>query len=294
MTAMSQARIARDISYAHSAATRGGRALIRMMENLTGRPHLLRRARGYEADIASGRDFWQVMVERYGLSLDIAAGGLHAIPREGPLVLVANHPFGILDGLMMGHILAQVRGDFRIMAHEVFRRAPDIERFILPISFDETRDGIARNLATRRAALDYLGQGGAIGIFPGGTVSTGATPMARPMDPSWRAFTARMVARSDASVVPVYFDGHNSRLFQWLSHAHPTLRMGLLIQQFRRRIGQPVRVCIGQPIARAEIAARSGDARALMDFLRRATYELSPEPLADYGYGFEFEEKHRA
>jgi putative hemolysin len=119
-----QRAVAREISYASSAASRGGRALIRLMENATGRISLIRRAAGYEHEVAQGRDFWQVIVERYGLELEVVRGSLDLIPREGPLILIANHPYGILDGLMMGHILAQTRGDFRILAHRVFCKAP--------------------------------------------------------------------------------------------------------------------------------------------------------------------------
>ncbi|MEY8802893.1 lysophospholipid acyltransferase family protein [Leisingera sp. XS_AS12] len=287
-------QIARDISYAHSAATRPGRALIRLMENATGRLHLMRRAEGYERDIAAGRSFWSVMAERYGLTLDVVGGGLGNIPRDRPLILIANHPYGILDGLMMGYILSQTRSDFRILAHQVFRKAEDLNRVILPVDFAETKEALRTNLATRKAALEFLGQGGAIGIFPGGTVSTAARPFEHPMDPGWRAFTARMIAKSDAVVVPVFFDGHTSRLFQIASHLHVNLRMGLLLQEFRKRVDTPVRVVIGEPIARRDLAPLAGDAQALMDFLRKATYDLSPVPLRSYAHGYEFEDKHRA
>lgn len=286
--------IARDISYAHSATTRSGRTMIRVMENITGRISLIKRAAGYEDEVAMGRDFWQVIVERYGLTLDVAGGSLSNIPANGPLILIANHPYGILDGLMMGHILSVVRGDFRILAHKVFRKAEDLNRIILPVNFDDTRQAVQENLETRKEALRYLGQGGAIGIFPGGTVSTAVKPFDQPMDPGWRSFTARMVAKSQATVVPIYFDGHTSRMFQIASHLHSTLRMGLLLKEFRKRVDTPVRVVIGQPISQAELQARSKDSRAMMDFLRKATYELSPTPLKSYDYGFEFEEKHRA
>ena len=106
--------IARDISYSYSAQTKAGKTVIKLMENTTGRLRLIKRARGYEQEVANGRDFWQVMVERYGLSLDIVAGDLSKIPTSGPMIMIANHPYGILDGLMMGHILSSVRGDFRI------------------------------------------------------------------------------------------------------------------------------------------------------------------------------------
>lgn len=289
----SNKHVAREISYSYSAATRGGRALIRVMENATGRLKLIRRAQGYETEVAQGRDFWEVMTERYGLSLNIIGGSLDNIPRTGPLVLIANHPFGILDGLIMGRILSEVRGDFHILAHQVFRKAEDLNKVILPISFDETREAMALNLQTRKTAVRALSQGGAIGVFPGGTVSTSAKPFSQPMDPYWRSFTARMVARSDAQIVPVYFCGHNSRVFQLASHLHYTLRMGLLIKEFKARTNKPVDLVIGEPIPQSALQPYIHDARAMMDFLRRETYGLSPEPMSDPGYGFEFEDRYR-
>ncbi|MCR9126129.1 MAG: lysophospholipid acyltransferase family protein [Rhodobacteraceae bacterium] len=290
----SRHHIARDISYAHSAQSKGGRAIIRLMENTTGRLRLIRRADGYETEVAAGRDFWQVMVERYGLSLDVVGGSLENIPRDGPLILIANHPYGILDGLMLGYILSMLRGDFRILAHRVFRKAEELNRIVLPISFDETKEAVQLNIKTRRDALAYLGAGGAVGVFPGGTVSTAARPFSHPMDPGWRGFTARMVAKSNATVVPIYFDGCTSRLFQIASHMHYTLRMGLMIKEFRKRVDTPVKIVIGEPIGRDVLDDMAKDTRTMMDFLRKATYELSPTPLKSYDYGFEFEERHRA
>lgn len=286
--------VARDISYSYSAQTRGGRALIRVLENATGRLRLIRRAAGYEREVAQGRDFWQVMVDRYGLSLEVVGGSLESIPRDGPIILVANHPYGILDGLMMGHILRHVRGDFRILAHRIFRKARELDEVILPISFDETKEAVQLNLETRKESLAYLAGGGAIGVFPGGTVSTSQKPFGQPMDPTWRAFTARMIAKSEATVVPIYFEGANSRLFQIASHLHTTLRMALLIKEFRARVDEPVRVVIGSPIPREKIDAHRGDTKAMMDFLRRETYALSPKPLRSLDYGFEFEERYKA
>lgn len=290
---MSDRHIARDISYAYSARSRSGRTLIRVLENATGRIGLIKRAAGYEQQVAQGEDFWGVMVARYGLSLDVIGGSLDSIPATGPLILIANHPYGILDGLMMGHILSIVRGDFRILANSVFKKAQDLDRVVLPVSFDEDKDALRMNLETRKTALSYLAQGGAIGVFPGGTVSTAAKPFARPMDPGWRSFTAKMVAKSGATVVPIYFEGHNSRLFQLASHLHVTLRMALLIKEFKGRVDEPVRVVIGRPIPQDQIRAHAKDMKGMMDFLRRQTYALSPDPKRSFDYGFEFEDKHR-
>jgi len=285
--------VARDISYATSIRSRSGRALVRAVENATGRLGLIRRADGYADEVAAGRDFWNVMVARYGLSLDVVAGSLHNIPREGPLILIANHPYGILDGLIMGHILANTRGDFRILANSVFRRAEELNRVILPVSFDGTREAMQLNIETRKKCLDFLGEGGAVGIFPSGTVATAARPFGRPMDPGWRSFTAKMVARSKANVVPMFFEGHNSRLFQVASHLHVTLRMALLIKEFKARVDEPVRLAIGTPIPREQLDRHARDTKAMMDFLRAQTYALSPKPLNPSEFGFEFEDKYR-
>lgn len=287
-----QSMIAREISYRHSAKTKGGKTVIQSMENLTGRPRLIRMAKDYEKEVEAGADFWQVMTDRYGIGLKFLSGELDKIPKDKPLIVIANHPFGILDGLVLGHILSKTRGDFRILAHRVFRKAEDLDKVILPVNFDETREAAKQNLETRKEALRYLKEGGAIGIFPGGTVSTSATPFSRPMDPSWRTFTAKMIQRSDAVVLPIYFEGSNSRLFQLASHMHYTLRMALLIREFKRRIKKDVPIVVGDPIPKEQMAEFENP-RDLMRFLREETYKLSPTPLASYENGYEFEDAWR-
>lgn len=293
LTSKQRREIARDISYASSAKSKAGRAFIRVTENVTGRINLIRRAKGYEADVAEGQNFWQVVAERYGLSLQVTGGSLDNIPKTGPLIVIANHPYGILDGLMMGNILSQTRGDFRILANRVFNRAEDLDRVILPVSFDQTKQAMALNLKTRKTALDYLAQGGAIGIFPGGTVSTSAKPFSDPLDPNWRAFTARMIAKSGATVVPVYFEGANSRLFQLASRVHSNLRTALLIKEFRSRIDHPVKLVVGNPVDPAELASRSKDSRVMMRYLREQTYALGPDVQNPCEVGYEFEDRYK-
>jgi len=98
-----------------------------------------------------------------------------------------------------------------------------------------------------------------------------------------------MISKSNATVVPVFFDGHTSRLFQVASHLHYTLRMGLLIKEFGKRVDTSVGVVVGDPIGRAEMDAYKGDTKSLMAFLRRKTYELSPRPIDPASVGFEFQ-----
>jgi putative hemolysin len=254
---------------------------------------LIKKAQNYELEVASGESFWEVMFQRYGLSLEILDGAFSCIPRDGPLIIIANHPFGILDGLILGYILSKSRKNFKILAHKVFRKSAELDDVILPISFDETKESTKINIETRVSALNFLNSGGAVGIFPGGTVSTSLTPFGVPMDPSWRSFTAKMITKSEAQVVPIFFEGHNSRAFQLASHIHYNLRMGLLIKEFKSKIGNPVKICIGKPLSHSEIKSRSGNPRILMDFLREETYKLSQNPLKNFDYGFEFESRYK-
>ncbi len=265
-------QIARDITYAGMARSRRGRLVIRGLEALGGRPGLLRRAEGYDKAVAAGADFWEEMAARYGLQPDVIRGSLSDIPASGPVVVVANHPYGILDGLMLSLILSRARGCFKVIANDVFLRAPDLRDVILPVSFDETRAARAINLTMRREALAYLRDGGIVGVFPGGAVSTPARPFGAAKDPYWRGFSAKLIRQSGATVVPLHFEGANSRLFHLASHLHDTLRVGLLIHEFRTRVDRPVRISLGQPIPPEDIAAHQGNQAELMAFLRSRTY----------------------
>ncbi len=278
----------REISYAVTAKSRKGRVLIRSIENTTGRLRLIHRARGYDKDINDENSFWDVVTRRYGLELEVISGALSNIPAKGPVVVISNHPYGILDGLMMGKILSTVRPEFKIMAHKVFSKAEEISDSILPISFDGTREALAMNLQTRKDALDYINQGGVVGIFPGGSVSSPERMFSRPMDPEWRTFSAKMISRSRAAVVPVFFEGYNSRRFHIAGRMSRTLRTALLVNEFKRRINKPVKIAVGEPLDPDAVAAYAKDPKALMDYLRDATYALSSKPINTAEYGQDF------
>ena len=278
----------REISYAITAKSRKGKVLIRSVENATGRLRLIHRARGYDKDINEDNSFWDVVTKRYGLELNVISGAISNIPPEGPVVVISNHPYGILDGLMMGKILSTAREDFKIMAHKVFSKADEISTSILPISFDGTKEALAMNLNTRKDALKYINEGGAVGIFPGGSVSSPQRMFSRPMDPAWRTFSAKMISRSNATVVPVFFEGFNSRRFHVAGRMSRTLRTALLVNEFKRRINKPVNIAVGEPLDRDALDAYIKDPRALMDFLRDSTYDLSSKPIDTGEYGRDF------
>ena len=282
-----------DVSYAHSAQSKLGRAIIRCLENATSRSALLSRSPNLRTNVHSIQNLWHSIMEGYGVTIDIMQGELGDIPVDQPFIVVANHPYGILDGLVMGSVLAQSGANFKIIANDIFNKAREISDKILPISFKNTREAISLNLRTRKNALTHLSHGGAIGIFPGGTVSTSSKLFSQPADPSWRSFTAKMIFKSNALVVPIFFDGNTSRIFQLASHLHPNIRAGLLLREFKLRLDKPVRTVIGKPIPRCRIDLFKNDSRKIMDFLRLETYKLSPNKNQTFEYGYEFEHKHR-
>ena len=151
-------------------------------------------------------------MEGYGFTINILQGELGDITIDQPLIVLASHPHGILDGLVMGSVRAQSGVNFKTIANDIFNEALEISDNILPISFKNTREAISLNLITRKNALTHLSHGGAIGIFPGGTVSTSSKLFAQSADPEWRSFTAKMIFKSNAMVVPIFFDDNTSRI----------------------------------------------------------------------------------
>jgi len=277
-------------TYSQTSQPLAKRLMISGIENFTARFKLIERMRRYEDEgkMLTEPNIWKSVIKCYGISLELVNSSLSNIPKTGPLILVANHPYGILDSTIMGYILSCTRPEFRIIAHQIFMTSPQIRPFLLPIDFDNTKQALVANAKTRKDAVSALLGGSAIGVFPGGTVSTSAKLFSRPMDPRWRNFTARLILKSGATVVPMYFDGENSRLFQLASHAHSILRVSLLLREFEKRLDKSVRVVIGEPIAPGDIQEHAGNPHELMDFLRRCTYRLAPTPLDSFEYGYDF------
>lgn len=248
------------------------RATIHCIELATGK----RRLRRLYEDYCRGpavEDFFAEAVTRLGLHVKASGSGLDAIPQQGPLVVVANHPYGVVDGLVLGYLISRVRPDFRIIVNSVLYRLPEIRHHFLPIDFSETREALRTNLESRRAALDDLSQGRCIAIFPGGTVSTAQSPLGPATDPEWKPFLARLIRESRATVVPIYFEGQNSRLFQWASLVSMTLRLSLLFREVVNKMDSETRAHIGAPIAYDRLPPLS-DRRELVEHLRQATYAL--------------------
>ncbi len=261
-----------DFSYATPEDAAWRRGLIRCIERLSGKPKLWGLYQAYRRDTDT-EDFFSEAVRRLGLKVQINADGLDDLPADGPLIVIANHPFGVVDGLVLGHLISRVRADFKILVHSALCKVPELRQYLLPIDFINTRSAQQTNLETRRAALEQLGAGRTIAIFPGGGVATARHPLARATDLEWKTFLARMIHQGQATVVPIYFEGQTSRLFQAASHISMDLRASLLFREAVNQIGSEVRARIGRPIPYDRLSHMT-DRRDLTEHLRHETFAL--------------------
>lgn len=264
-------------TYASPEDSRARRAVIRGIERATGQPHLKRLYEQFQNDLATGRsadDFFTAGVKKLELDLVYDEAQLLAGPKTGPLVVIANHPFGVLDGIVICHLMLKLRRDFRILSNSALYRVPEIYDWLLPIDFNETREALATNLKSRAEARKFLEGGGALIVFPAGGVATTTGAFSRrAVDAEWKPLTAKLILQGRAPVLPMFFHGQNSRLFQIASHISLTMRLALIFREVHRRIGTKLHISIGDTIPFERIA-EIGDKRAVMAFLRDSVHRL--------------------
>jgi putative hemolysin len=255
------------------------RHMVRAIEALTGQPRLARLYRDYQEQDVGLEDFWTAAIRRLALDVCCDESKLNEFPRAGPVVVVANHPYGVLDGIVLGWLASRIRSDFRILTNAVLYRAPEVRPWLLPIDFSATPEALRTNLASRKAAHKHLAEGGAVLVFPAGGVSTSPDRLGRrgAQDAPWQPFVGQLLQRHRAPVMPVYFHGQNSRMFQIASHLSLTLRLSLIFKEVCDRMGTTVEVAIGSLIP-FEALEPLQDRLAMATELRRITYDLGKSP----------------
>ncbi|WGF88815.1 lysophospholipid acyltransferase family protein [Marinivivus vitaminiproducens] len=266
------------LSYAADKDSRRKRAFIALVERLTGQRRIIRIYNETRKVLGPDDDVWALAVQALGINVVYDGSHLARAPSEGPLVVVANHPFGMVDGLVLCHLIATVRPDLKVMAMSTLCRLPEIQRYVLPIDFSGTREAAAMSAQSRRAARRHLEAGGAVIVFPAGAVSTSLKPFQPAVDGAWHPFVGRLVQQARADVLPVRFQGQNSPMFQIASRLNPTLRLSLLMKEAADRIGTTVTANIGE-VQPFDSLRHLGDPQALADHLRAVTYNIAVQPV---------------
>ncbi len=267
------------------------KAFIRLIEYFSGQPYLYNLYREYQKNSNQWDNFWDGCVEQLKLNIEYNNEKLLNVPKEGPLLIIANHPFGVLDGLVICWLSKKIRKEFKILTHSLLLRAPETKGYLLPVDFSETKEALRTNIETRKIARESLKDGGTIIIFPGGTVSTTNNFLNKQaFDPKWRNFTVRLIKRSKPTILPIYFYGQNSPIFHIASQISTTLRSALLFHEVKRRVNTSVPLIIGDPIKYEDLNENLSNDE-LSKYLRYLTYYLNPEFLnQDIPTGKDFKE----
>jgi len=249
-------------------------ALIRLLERLSGQTRLQHAYDAFRAAKLPASAFWDFAVNHFKMQLDTDPNWASRIPASGPLIVVANHPFGVIDGVLTCWMVASVRRDFKVMLNGG-QYVEEMANYTIPVDFSGTRAALKTNIQGRLEARRVLEAGGVLIIFPAGSVSTSTDPLGRTpaVDQRWHPFVGQLVQRTQSPVLPIFFAGQNRRLFQLVSHLSLTLRWGILLGTNLRQIKKPVRVVVGNPIAANALAAWD-DRQALAHELCVRTYAL--------------------
>lgn len=268
------------LSYAGEADKLTKKALISAIEYATGRRKLEQIYAQMINSHAGNQSFWEAALNALRVKLVYNRAPLAAVSATGPVILIANHPYGVLDGLAMCYLASRLRPNFRILLNASLCREERIAEHTLPIDFAVSVAATRTNIESKRKAIEVLRGGGALVIFPAGAISTAISPFGQVTDMEWKLFTAKAIQATQATVLPVFFHGHNGRLFQLVSQFSQTLRLSLIIYEVIKRIARPLHLRIGEPIPYSKLAAFNSR-QNLIDHLRQVTYALGGIPQPD-------------
>ena len=246
-----------------------------------------------------GPEFSAHVLEEVGVRYEIPPEQLERIPKDGGFITVSNHHYGSLDGMILSSVVGSRRPDYKILTTFFLSMIPSLKDSFIPV--DNFSSGGARSISGIRAALGHIGDQHPLGLFPAGEVATWQKGNNKTSlragkvveDIPWAENIVKLVRKSGFPVVPIYFEGGNSKSFHVLGRIHPRFRTARLIHEVFNKPGTVIQVRIGQPIPASEIA--SMDVPALGRFLRNRTYALegqlqkapksslqvAPAPLAD-------------
>lgn len=242
------------------------------VEDLVGISEIDRRCASLSADTL---DAWlEQAQETLGIRYRLC-GALEQIPQEGPVVVVANHPYGGLEGIVLAHLLRQVRPDCKLLVNFLLARFSVLNQMFISVDPFERSDSRQKNAKPLRESVRWLRGGGVLGIFPAGEVAHWRLRDWRVCEPPWSPNAARLARMTGATVVPIHFSGGNGPLFQLAGLVHPRLRTALLPRQLLNKAGLSIDVHVGQPVSPAQIGSFD-TAESCNAFLRLSTQTLAP------------------
>jgi len=266
----------RSLTYANSFDSPMRATAIRTMEWLTGKLSIIRMVREFERMGAPrGQAFWPAALKVMGIDLLTPVEQLNRIPKDGPVVVVANHPHGLTDGMILADLIGRVRDDYRILTRALLTGIDEVaSSYMIPVPFPYEPDAQQKFVEMRRQAMQHLKEGGLITLFPSGVVASSDSMFGPAVEREWNVFTAQMIRRSGAQVVPVRFTGSNTRAYQVANRVSATLRQGLLLHEIVKSCHKPQAPVVGHPIDGDMREMLESDPRGFMTWLREHTLSL--------------------
>nr|WP_316654224.1 lysophospholipid acyltransferase family protein [uncultured Gellertiella sp.] len=264
------------LSYANERDPRLKRWIIRTIEGLSGRDRFINLYEIWRAEVAAHGDrVFGRMLELINIRMSVQGEWPPKNLTDAPVVIVANHPYGIGDGIAVLALAEQLGRPFRVLINNELLKVPEMEPYSLPVSFEETKEALAINMQTRHEAVRLLREGVTVVVFPAGGVATARKAFGKAEDLPWKIFTAKLIQAAKANVIPVYFDGQNGRLFHIASKFSLTLRISLLIREFRKLSGSIISSSVGNMIFWDELSRMPGR-QDILTYLHQAVFSLAP------------------
>ncbi|MDT8447610.1 MAG: GNAT family N-acyltransferase [bacterium] len=243
------------------------RQLTPLVEKATG---LSEMGRQYyeEFEREGGEDFFEQVLKHLKVDIEVSDADLDRIPAEGPLLVMANHPFGALEGMALAQVIARKRPDLRLLVNHFLGHLPDTSErcfYVDPYGGPEAARG---NLRALKQSMDWVKGGGVLGLFPSGEVAQMDWVSGRLTEAPWQANLARLVRKTGAQVLLVHFEGRNSLWFQLAAAINARLKTALLARELLNKLEFKLKLQLGSPLEPTKLERYPED-QALMDYLRQ-------------------------
>ena len=269
----------RALTYANTFQNVWKANVIRALEWMTGKIKIIWMLREFKNRPKTRNTMWRHALDVMDIEIKTPPEQIARIPKTGSVIFVANHPHGLVDGMVIAELIVNVRSDFKILTRGILTHIDEVAAsFMISVPFPHEQDSQRKGIEMRTASMKTLADGGAIALFPSGVVASSKTMFGPAIEQEWNVFTAKMIRRSGAQVVPLFFPGSNSRWYQIANRISATLRQGLLLHEIVAACGKPQSPVVGKPIPQEEISARIDDPREFMTWLREHTLSLRDDP----------------
>jgi len=265
-------------TFATSEVSKIGQSFIKFIELCTGKLKLKKLYDQYLEEQNRPENFWHDAVKKLELQLIPNFHNNCKIPKKGRLIVVANHAFGVADGVSICSIISKIRQDYKIITHKVLSQAEAAKDKIIAIDFSQTKDSVLANIKARKEAEKYLNADGVIIMFPSGQIATkeNLKLKTKAHDGQWKQFVSKLIVKTKSPVLPMFVEGENSYLYHVANKMGQTFRYSLLMYELTRKIGDIIKLHIGTIIPFAELE-KLGDLKDITGFVREKTYSLDPE-----------------